>query len=155
METAGLKNVQVKQLRFTPETEAASFAAASSFLIKGKAARLWPEVFRSYGEEILAAFERCIRENCQDVRWNGTVVALLATGGKEGECMDSTWSEDRSLKDGISGDRANQVRDSESRKAQCVTFDGLKAAFAGQSSTDSGCPFLVVTATRDPGSDAR
>ena len=83
MEAAGLKDVSVEQLAFTPETEAASFAAACAFLVKGMAARLWPEeVFGRYGERIEPAFEQFVRQKYEGGRWNGQMIALIATGRK-------------------------------------------------------------------------
>lgn len=84
MEAAGLKNVEVDELSFTPETEAESFAAACAFLVKGMAARLWPkEVNEKYAEQIQPAFARFLREKYEGGRWTGKMVALVATGRKE------------------------------------------------------------------------
>lgn len=83
MECAGLKDVQVEELSFTPETEAGSFAAACAFLVRGMAARLWPkEVNEKYAEHIQPAFERLLREKYEGGRWDGMMVALVATGRK-------------------------------------------------------------------------
>lgn len=83
MEAAGLKYVQIEELSFTPEAEAAGFAAACAFLVKGMAAKLWPEeVFRRYGEDVLPALERYIRGKCKDGRWDGKMIALIAVGRK-------------------------------------------------------------------------
>lgn len=84
MEAAGLKDVRIDELSFTPETEAAGFAAACAFLVKGMASRLWPkEVFRRYGEEIQPSFERFLRAKYKKGRWNGKMIALVAVGRKE------------------------------------------------------------------------
>lgn len=83
MEAAGLKDVHVEELTFTPETEAESFAAACAFLVQGMAARLWPkEVSEKYAPEIQPAFARVLRERYEGGKWDGKMVALVATGRK-------------------------------------------------------------------------
>lgn len=83
MEAAGLADVDVEELSFTPETEATSFAAACAFLVRGMTARLWPpEINQKYAERIEPEMRQFIEWTYEGGRWTGGMVALVATGRK-------------------------------------------------------------------------
>lgn len=84
LESAGFKNVAVEELSFTPETEPESFAAACAFLMKGMTARLWPkDVNENYAEQIQPEMVNYLRKRYEGGKWDGRMVALVATGRKE------------------------------------------------------------------------
>lgn len=84
LENAGLKDVQVEELSFTPDTEAEGFAAACAFLVKGMAAKLWPtEVNEKYAEQIQPEMSKFLRERYEGGKWDGKMIALVATGRRE------------------------------------------------------------------------
>lgn len=84
LERAGFVDVRVTELVFPPRVEAEPFAAATAFLVKSIAKRVWSEEdFGKFGDQIKPALLKYLKETYEDGIWDGNMKAIITLGSRK------------------------------------------------------------------------